>query len=69
MLFILQVSILSEQMILYNIIKDEWARNKSKDDSTVSVRYKFPINLPKETKSVLVLFRCQSDLKKSLSDV
>ena len=43
-------------MILYNIIKDEWARNKSKDDSTVSVRYKFPINLPKETKSVLVLF-------------
>ena len=35
-------------MILYNIIKDEWARNKSKDDSTVSVRYKFPINLPKQ---------------------
>ena len=28
-----------------SLIKDEWARDKSKDDSTVSVRYKFPINL------------------------
>ena len=56
-------------MILYNIIKDEWARNKPKNDSTVSVRYKFPVNLPKETKSVLIFFRCQTNLKKFLSDV
>ena len=55
--------------MIYNIIKDEWAGNKPKNDSTVSVRYKFPVNLPKKTKSVLVPFRCQVNLKKRLSDV
>ena len=56
-------------MILYNIIKNERARNKPEDDSKISVRNKFPINFPKKTESVLVLFRLQTDLKKSLSDV
>ena len=37
-------------MILYNIIKNERARNKPEDDSTISVRNKFPINFPKKNR-------------------
>ena len=52
-------------MMLYNLIKDEWARNKPKNYRMLFVGYKFPINLSKETKSVLVLLRYQTDPKKS----